>query len=174
MAVRPFRINVPEAVLDDLHRRLEATRWPDGIPNAGWDYGADPGYIRELCDYWRTSYDWRAREAELNTHSGYLAEVDGVDLHFWHVRGEREGAFPLLLIHGWPGSMFEFHGLIEPLTHPSKYGGRAEDAFDVVVPSLPGFGFGGKPKERGWGITRIAAAFDTLMSRELGYTRYGV
>ena len=174
MAIRPFRIDVPQSVLDDLNRRLEATRWPETIPEVGWEYGADPHYIRELCDYWRNSYDWRAHEAGLNEHPGFSCEVDGLDLHFWHVRGERKGAFPLLLIHGWPGSMFEFDRLIEPLTHPSHYGGRAEDAFDVVVPALPGFGFGGKPRERGWGISRIAAAFDSLMAHELGYERYGV
>jgi len=174
MAIRPFRFDVPQSVLDDLRSRLEATRWVEPIPGTGWDYGADPAYIRELCEYWHTSFDWRAREQELNAHPGFLCEVDGVDLHFWHVRGERAGAFPLLLIHGWPGSMFEFHETIAMLTHPSQHGGRPEDAFDVVVPALPGFGFGGKPRERGWGISRIAAAFDTLMSRELGYARYGV
>lgn len=173
-AIRPFRIDVSQSVLEDLAHRLAATRWPGGLPGAGWDYGADPGYIRELCEYWRTGYDWRAQEAALNEHPGFLCEVDGVDLHFWHVRGEREGAFPLLLIHGWPGSMFEFHRLVDPLTHPSRHGGNAADAFDIVVPALPGFGFGGKPQERGWGITRIANAFDRLMSDELGYPRYGV
>jgi len=174
MAVRPYRIDVPQAVLDDLKRRLEMTRWPEAIPGTGWDYGADPGYIRELCEYWRTEFDWRTHEAELNRFPGFLAEVDGVDLHFWHVRGERDGALPLLLIHGWPGSIYEFHGLIDRLTNPSRHGGGPEDAFDVVVPALPGFGFGGKPRERGWGISRIAAAFDALMTEELGYDRYGV
>jgi microsomal epoxide hydrolase len=170
---RPYSIDVADSVLDDLRARLARTRWPEPLADAGWDYGANVGYIRELCAYWANGYDWRAQEARLNGRPGFLLEVDGVDLHFWHVRGEREGAFPLLLIHGWPGSMVEFEALIGPLTEPSKHGGRAEDAFDVVIPALPGFGFGGKPTERGWGIARIAAAFDTLMG-ELGYGRYGV
>ncbi len=174
MPPRPFQIDVPQAVLDDLRRRLERTRWPEPIPGAGWDYGARIDAVRELCDHWRDSYDWRAQEARLNAYPQFLAEVDGVDVHFWHVRGSGPQPFPLLLVHGWPGSMFEFFDLIEPLTNPAAYGGRAEDAFDVVIPALPGFGFGGKPRERGWGITRIAAAFNTLMTEELGYDRYGV
>jgi microsomal epoxide hydrolase len=174
MPVRPYRIDVPEPVLDDLHRRLGHTRWPDPLDDAGWDYGANVAYIRELCDYWRDGYDWRAQEASLNQWPQFTCEVDGVELHFWHVRGEGSSAFPLLLIHGWPGSIVEFQALIDPLTHPSAHGGRPEDAFDLVIPSLPGFGFSGKPRDRGWGITRIAAAFDALMHDELGYERYGV
>ncbi len=173
MPPRPFRIDVPQSVLDDLQRRLENTRWPDQLDGAGWDYGANVEYVRELCDYWSRTYDWREHEARLNQYPQFLCEVDGVDLHFWHVRGEGAAAFPLLLIHGWPGSIVEFEALIGPLTRPSAFGGREEDAFDVVIPALPGFGFGGKPTERGWGITRIAAAFDGLMA-ELGYATYGV
>jgi len=170
MTPRPFAIDVPQSVLDDLRDRLGRTRWPEPIPGADWDYGADIGYIRELCDYWLAGYDWRRHERDLNRFPGFLAEVDGVDLHFWHIRGEGPDRFPLLLIHGWPGSIFEFHALIDLLARPQA--GRA--AFDLVVPALPGFGWSGKPRERGWGITRIAAAFDTLMTRELGYSRYGV
>ena len=173
LSPRPFRINVPQPVLDDLQERLRRTRWPQPLDDANWDYGANVDYIRELCAYWAGGYDWRSHETRLNQHPQFLAEVDGVDLQFWHVRGEGPAPFPLLLIHGWPGSMVEFEALIEPLTQPSKHGGRSEQAFDVVIPSLPGFGFGGQPRERGWGITRIAAAFDTLM-RGLGYDRYGV
>jgi microsomal epoxide hydrolase len=160
---RPFRIDVPDAVLTDLRERLARTRWPEPIPGAEWDYGAKVETVRELCVYWRDGYDWRAAEADLNAVPGFLCEVDGVDLHYWHVRGGAPDALPLLLIHGWPGSMFEFRQLLGPLS----------EQFDLVVPALPGFGFGGKPRERGWGVTRIAAAFDTLMS-VLGYERYGV
>ena len=174
MPPRPFQIHVPDAVLDDLHARLEHTRWPGQFPGAGWDYGANLAYIRELCDYWRTGYDWRLHERHLNRYPGFLCEVDGVDIHFWHVRGKGPSPFPLLLIHGWPGSMFEFFFMIDRLTDPAAHGGSPDDAFDLVIPSLPGFGFGGKPAERGWGITRIAAAFASLMTDELGYHRYGV
>jgi microsomal epoxide hydrolase len=174
MPPRPFRIDVPQPVLDDLNRRLEATRWPEPIPGVEWDYGAKVDYIRELCDYWRTGYDWRLHEGHLNRHPQFLAEVDGVDIHYWHVKGKGPSPFPLLLVHGWPGSMFEFFTLIGRLTDPAAHGGNPADSFDVVIPSLPGFGWSGKPKERGWGISRISAAFDTLMTRDLGYARYGV
>lgn len=170
MTPRPFTITVPNDVLDDLRRRLARTRWPEPIPGAEWDYGANIDYVRELCDYWRSGYDWRHHERELNRFPGFLAEIDGVDIHFWHVRGEGRDPFPLLLIHGWPGSIFELHALIDLLARPGDGG----PAFDLVVPALPGFGWSGKPCERGWGITRIAAAFDTLMRSELGYSRYGV
>jgi len=174
MTPRPFSIDVAQAVLDDLKRRLESTRWPEPIPGVGWEYGAAVTYVRELCDYWRTTYDWRKQEAELNRYPQFLCAVDGIDIQFWHVKGKGPNAFPLLLLHGWPGSMVEFHHLVGPLTDPASHGGDPADAFDVVVPSLPGFGWSGKPTERGWGIARIAAAFDTLMSRALGYSRNGV
>ena len=175
MAPRPFRIEVPDTVLDDLRERLRRTRWPEPLNDqAGWDDGADVAYLRELCAYWAAGYDWRAWEARLNAIPGFLAEVDGVELHFWHVRGAGPSAMPLLLVHGWPGSIVEFLDLVGPLTDPGAHGGDPADAFDVVVPSLPGFGFGGAPRERGWGVSRISAAFDTLMTRELGYGRYGV
>ena len=173
MPPRPFAIAVPDAVLKDLRERLARTRWPDAIPDTGWDYGADLGYVQELCDYWRRDYDWRRYEAAINAQPQFLCEVDGVDIHFWHVRGEGPDAQPLLLTHGWPGSMFEFLDLIGPLTNPAAHGGDAADAFDVVIPSIPGFGWSGKPRERGWGPGRIAAAFDRLMTEELGYPRYG-
>jgi epoxide hydrolase len=169
----PFRIEVPDAVLDDLRERLRRTRWPEPIPGTGWDYGADVAYVRSLCETWERGFDWRAHEARLNEVPGFLCEVDGVDLHFWHVRGTGPDPMPLVLVHGWPGSIFEFFELLGPLTDPAAHGGDAADAFDVVVPALPGFGFGGKPCERGWGISRIAAAFDTLMTSVLGYERYG-
>lgn len=165
MAHRPYAIQVPDAVLDDLRERLGRTRWPVPIPGTGTTLGADVAELQELCAYWRDGYDWRAAEAHLNALPGFLCEVDGIDLHFWHVRGTGPSRTPLLLVHGWPGSIAEFRELVEPL---------AADGHDVVVPALPGFGFGGAPRERGWGITRIAAAFDTLMTRELGLPRYVV
>jgi epoxide hydrolase len=174
MPPRSFSVHVPEAVLDDLQKRLAATRWPEPIPGSGWEYGANTDFIRDLCAYWRDGYDWREHERQLNRFPGFLAEVDGVEIHFWHVKGKGPSPFPLLLIHGWPGSIFEFHSILDRLTDPASHGGSADDAFDVVVPALPGFGWSGKPRERGWGITRIARAFDTLMATELGYRRYGV
>ncbi len=174
MPPRPFTIDVPDAILDDLRARLARTRWPEPIPGGDWDYGANVAYVRELCEYWRTEYDWRRHETALNGHPQFLCDVDGVDLHFWHVRGRGPRPFPLLLAHGWPGSVYEFLKLIGPLSDPGGHGGDPADAFDIVVPALPGFGFGGKPKERGWGVSRVAAAFDHLMSHELGYGRYGV
>ncbi len=173
MPPRPFRIDVPQATLDDLHRRLDSTRWPDPIPGTGWDYGADVAYIQDLCRYWRNGFDWRKQVAELNRYPQFLCEVDGVDLHFWHVSGSGPNPLPILLAHGWPGSIFEFHHLIGPLSDPAAHGGDRADSFDVVVPALPGYGWSGKPKERGWGPSRTADAFDHLMSAELGYARYG-
>jgi epoxide hydrolase len=173
MPPRPYEIHVPDSVLTDLKDRLARTRWHEPIPGAGWDYGANVSYIRELCEYWRTGYDWRKQEAALNRYPGFLCEVDGVDLHFWHIKGKGPNPFPLILVHGWPGSIVEFDQMIGPLTDPAAHGGDPADAFDVVVPALPGYGFSGKPKVRGWGPSRTAAAFDTLMVNELGYDKYG-
>jgi pimeloyl-ACP methyl ester carboxylesterase len=172
MAPRPYTIEVPDAALDDLRERLGRTRWPEQIPVTGWDYGVDVAYLRELCEYWRDDYDWRRWEARLNELPGFRCEVDGVDLHYWHVRGVGPAPMPLMLVHGWPGSMMEFLELVGPLADPGAHGGDPADAFDVVVPALPGFGFGGTPRERGWGVSRIAAALHALMTRELGYERY--
>jgi microsomal epoxide hydrolase len=171
--VWPHRIDVPEPVLDDLRERLARTRWPDQLDGAGWDYGVDLDYIRDLCEYWRTDYDWRAQEEALNAVEHFVCPVDGLDLHFWHARGKGPDPLPLVLTHGWPGSAVEYMDLIAPLTDPGAHGGDPADAFDVVVPELPGFGFSGHPRERGWGLTRIAAAFDELMTTHLGYPRYG-
>lgn len=165
MAARPYRIEVAEEVLDDLRERLARTRWPEPAPGEPWGYGLDLDVVRGLCERWRTGFDWRAWEERLNAWPQFLCEVDGVDLHFWHVRGTGPDPLPLLLVHGWPGSILEFLDLLEPLSAAG---------YDLVVPALPGFGFGGRPRERGFGIARIAAAFDALMAHELGYRRYGV
>ncbi|OJH36586.1 epoxide hydrolase family protein [Cystobacter ferrugineus] len=172
MSSRPYRIHVPDAVLSDLHRRLDATRWPEPLPGGAWERGADVSYVRELCEYWRHRYDWRAHEAALNAFPQFLCEVDGVDLHFLHVRGKGPAPMPLVLLHGWPGSIYEFLHLIGPLTDPGAYGGSAQDAFDVIIPSMPGYGFSGKPREPGWSAARIAAAVDRLLVEHLGYPRY--
>jgi epoxide hydrolase len=174
MPVRPFTIEVEDAVLTDLRSRLSRTRWLDPIAQSGWDYGIDQRYLGDLCAYWAERYDWRQWEARLNAIPGFLCEVDGVELHFWHRHGVGPAPMPLLLLHGWPGSMVEFLALVGPLADPAAHGGDPADAFDVVVAALPGFGFGGAPREPGWGVSRIAAALDKLMTSELGYERYAV
>jgi epoxide hydrolase len=170
---RPYVVDVPDAVVEDLKQRLTNARWPDPIPDTGWEYGADIAYIRELCAYWKDQYDWREQEAKLNAYPQFISTIDGVDLHYWHVNGRGLNPFPLILLHGWPGSMFEFHHLIGPLTDPLAHEGDPADSFDVVIPALPGFGFSGHPDERGWGPSRMAAAFNELMVSELGYDSYG-
>ncbi len=170
-AVRPFRVAVPEAALVDLRRRLQATRWPDRETVTDRSQGAPLGELQELVRYWGNGYDWRKAEATLNALPQFMTTIDGVDIHFIHVRSGRPNALPVLIVHGWPGSVFEQIKLIGPLTDPARYGGRAEDAFDVVIPSLPGFGFSGRPTETGWGLERIGEALGVLMTR-LGYARY--
>ena len=171
-AIKPFKIHIEEAVIVDLKDRLARTRWPEQIPGSGWDNGVEIGYMRQLAEYWRTSYDWRKHERALNEFPQFTAEIDGVPIHFIHQRSKSTGALPLVMIHGWPGSIYEFHKIIGPLTEPEDHGGKPEDAFHVVCPSLPGFGFSGQPKERGWSSQRMAEAIAKLMAR-LGYTRYG-
>jgi epoxide hydrolase len=170
--INPFRIAVSDADLDDLRSRLARTRWPEAECVDDWSQGIPLDYTRELADYWANEYDWRARESGLNRFDQFTTEIDGLDIHFIHQRSPHDDAFPLVITHGWPGSIVEFHKVIEPLTNPTAHGGRAEDAFHVVCPSLPGYGFSGKPATTGWGIGKIAEAWDTLMSR-LGYERYG-
>jgi microsomal epoxide hydrolase len=171
--IEPFQVAVPDADLADLHERLDRTRWPHAIPGTGWDYGTDLGYLRELCDYWRHRFDWRAAERRINAFPQFRTTIDDVDLHFLHVRSPEPDATPLLMSHGWPGSIVEFLSVLGPLTDPVAHGGRAEDAFHVVAPSLPGYGFSAPPAVPGWGPRRIAAAFAELMAR-LGYHRYGL
>ncbi|MBD0320433.1 MAG: epoxide hydrolase, partial [Gemmatimonadetes bacterium] len=157
--------------LTDLRQRLAATRWPDRETVADRSQGEQLANVRELVRYWGTGYDWRRAEAKLNALPQFVTNIDGVDIHFIHVRSRHPNAMPLIVTHGWPGSVFEQIKLIGPLTDPTRFGGRAEDAFDVVIPSLPGFGFSGHPAEAGWGSERIGRAWDVLMKR-LGYTRY--
>jgi epoxide hydrolase len=171
--IRRFRVEVPEADLDDLRERLSRTRWPAEVDEADWRRGVPVGYLQELAEYWRTAYDWREHEARLNRLPQFTTTVDGANLHFLHVRSPEPGATPLLLIHGWPGSVVEFLELVGPLIDPRAHGGDPADAFHLVIPSLPGFGFSGPLDEPGWSYDRIAGAFVELMAR-LGYDRYGV
>ena len=168
--IRPYRIEVPDAVLDDLRERLARTRWPEAETVDDWSQGIPLAYTRELAGYWADGYDWRTREAALNRFDHYLTEIDGLDIHFIHQRSPHDDALPLLLTHGWPGSVVEFHKVIEPLVNPAS--GRPEDAFHVICPSLPGYGFSGRPTDTGWGVEKIAEAWETLVGR-LGYDRYG-
>jgi len=170
-AIRPFHAHVPDSEVADMRRRLAATRWPSKETVADESQGVRLAELRELVRYWGTGYDWRKAEAKLNAYPQFQTRIDGVDVHFIHVRSKHPSAMPLIITHGWPGSVFEQIKLIGPLTDPTKYGGRAEDAFDVVIPSLPGYGFSSQPADAGWGSERIARAWDVLMKR-LGYTRY--
>jgi len=170
--IRPFTIAVPDSAIADLQRRLAATRFPDQIPGTGWDYGTDTAYLKELVEYWREDFDWRAQERALNAFDQFVTTIDGVDIHFIHQRSSHPDALPLLLTHGWPGSIAEFRKIIEPLTQPERHGGNPADAFHVVAPSLPGFGFSGKPAEIGYNPERMAHSLAALMDR-LGYDRYG-
>ncbi|MEV0788686.1 epoxide hydrolase family protein [Kribbella sp. NPDC050459] len=169
--IRPFRIDIPQADIDDLRARLTRARWADDLPGAGWERGVPASYLKQLADYWATSYDWRKHEAELNSHPQFTTTIDGEDIHFLHVRSAVENATPLLLVHGWPGSVVEFIDLIGPLTDPVAHGGNEADAFHLVIPSHPGHGFSGPISHTGWTDTRTAAAFAELMKR-LGYDRY--
>jgi pimeloyl-ACP methyl ester carboxylesterase len=170
-AIRPFRINVPDDQLVDLRRRIVATRWPDRETVNDRSQGVQLAEFKEMVRYWGTDYDWRKAEARLNAFPQFITTIDDVDIHFIHVRSRHPNALPIIITHGWPGSVIEQLKIIGPLTDPTAHGGRAEDAFDVVIPSLPGYGFSGKPKGTGWDPDRIARAWAELMQR-LGYTRY--
>lgn len=170
-AIRPFRVNVPKEQLVDLRRRIAATRWPDRETVSDQSQGIQLAKLKPLVEYWGTSYDWRKAEAKLNALPQFVTRIDGVDIHFIHVRSQHPNALPVIITHGWPGSVFEQLKIIGPLTDPPVHGGRAEDAFDVVIPSMPGYGFSGKPTGTGWGPDRIARTWAELMQR-LGYTRY--
>ncbi len=172
-AIRPFRVDIPEPVLADLRERLQGTRYPDEIPGSDWDYGTNLAYLKELVGYWADEFDWRAQERRINGFDHFKTVIDGLDIHFIHQRSPVEDATPLLISHGWPGSFLEFMKVIGPLTDPVAHGGSARDAFHVVVPSIPGYGFSDKPQERGYGPSQMGDIFAKLMER-LGYERYGL
>ena len=170
-AVQPFRLAIPQAELDDLRQRLAHVRLPEAATVDGWEQGVPLDRLRDLIAYWRDGYDWRRCEARLNGLGQYRTEIDGLGIHFLHVRSRHEDALPLLLTHGWPGSVIEFLKAAGPLTDPEAHGGKAQDAFHLVIPSLPGYGFSDKPARSGWGVERIGATWGALMER-LGYARY--
>ncbi|MBX9398244.1 epoxide hydrolase [Streptomyces sp. TRM72054] len=170
--IRPFRLDIPQRDLDDLYDRLDRTRWPDELPGVGWAYGVPGDYLRELVRYWRHTYDWRAAEARLNEWPQFTTTIDGTNVHFAHVRSPEPDATPLVVTHGWPGSIVEFLDVVGPLTDPAAHGGDPADAFHVVLPSIPGFGLSGPTPDTGWEAGRVADAWAELMSR-LGYDRFG-
>jgi pimeloyl-ACP methyl ester carboxylesterase len=170
-SIRPFRFEASEADLDDLRKRILATRWPERETVSDDTQGVQLATIQKLSDYWAKGYDWRKLEARLNLYPQFVTEIDGLDIHFIHVRSQNPDALPLIVTHGWPGSIIEQLKIIDPLTNPTAFGGNAEDSFDVVIPSMPGYGFSGKPTAAGWGPERIAKAWDVLMKR-LGYDNY--
>ena len=170
-AVRPFRVNVADAELAELHRRIQATKWPERETVADASQGVQFATMHNLARYWATDYDWRKCEAQLNALPNFLTEIDGLDIHFIYVRSKHERALPLIVTHGWPGSIVEQLKIIEPLTNPTAHGGSAADAFDVVIPSMPGYGYSGKPTSTGWDVAHIARAWVVLMKR-LGYTKF--
>lgn len=172
MAIEPFRINISDSVLDDLKQRLARTRFPDEVNDANWSYGTDLAYLKDLIDYWRTRYDWRAAEGALNRFRQFRTTVDGLGLHFIHERGVGPKPLPVVISHGWPGSIVEFMKIIGPLTDPARHGGDPADAFDVVAPSLPGYGFSGHARAPGMHPGKIADLFAALM-QQLGYERFG-
>lgn len=171
-AIRPFRIDIAQAELDDLNDRLARTRWPGEPLGIGWSRGVPVGYMEELAEYWRTGYDWRAQEARLNQYPQFTTTIDGANVHFLHVQSPEPDALPLILTHGWPGSVVEFLNVIGPLADPRAHGGDPVDAFHLVIPSVPGFGFSGPTPDTGWTSDRVARAWVELM-RRLGYERYG-
>jgi len=172
MQIQPFTINIPQTALVDLYDRLARTRWPNELPGVGWSRGVALGYLKELVDYWQNGYDWRKHEAQLNQYPQFTTEIDGQTIHFLHVRSPEPNALPLILTHGWPGSIVEFLQVIGPLSDPRSHGCDPADAFHLVIPSIPGFGFSGPAREAGWTTARVAKAWAELMHR-LGYDRYG-
>lgn len=171
-SIKPFTIDVPGAVLKDLRERLEKTRFPDQLDNKDWRYGTELSYLKELCTYWRSSFDWRLQERALNRFAHFHTIIDGLKIHFIHQQSKEKDAIPLIMIHGWPGSFIEFTKVIGPLTDPKAYGGHSDDAFHVICPSIPGYGFSEAPRKPGFGCKQIAEIFVKLMAR-LGYTQYG-
>ena len=174
MSIQPFTINIPQATLEDLRERLARTRWPDEVEGAGWDYGTNLDYLKSLVDYWQHAFDWRAQEAKLNQFAQFRADLDGLGIHFVHERGKGPDPTPLLLLHGWPDSFYRYHKVIPRLSDPASYGGNPADSFDVIVPSLPGFGFSDRPSARGATSIRTAELLARLMTEVLGYQKYAV
>jgi epoxide hydrolase len=171
-AINPYSIDIAQSALDDLKERLGRTRWPDELPGVGWDLGVPLNYLKHLATYWATTYDWRSQEKALNEFAQFTTVIDDQNVHFLHVRSSEPDALPLLITHGWPGSIAEFLDIIDPLVNPAAHGGDPADAFHVIAPSIPGFGFSGPTHETGWNTVRVAHAWVELMSR-LGYERYG-
>ena len=172
MAITPFKVEVPDKVLQDLNERLARTRWPDEIPGSGWDYGSNLDYIKELVEYWQTKFDWRAQERLINSFSHFKTDVDGLGIHFIHEKGKGPNPMPLVITHGWPGTFFEMHKIIPMLSDPAKHGGDPADAFNVVAPSMPGYGFSDAGVIRGLDIFTIGDMWAKLMSENLGYERF--
>jgi len=172
MSVKPFKVQVEQAILDDLRERLARTRWPDEIEDAGWDYGSNLAYLKELLGYWQNNFDWRAQEAAINRFKHFRSEIDGLNIHFIHERGKGDNPMPIMLMHGWPDSFYRMLKIIPMLTDPQNHGGDTNDAFDVIVPSAPGYGFSDRPSHRGMNAAKIASLFAKLMTEELGYERY--
>jgi pimeloyl-ACP methyl ester carboxylesterase len=172
MKAKTFQIKVPQKTLTDLRKRLANTRWPDEIEGAGWEYGTNLAYLKELVDYWQNDFDWREQEAMLNKFPQFKTEIDGMNVHFVHVKGKGPNPTPLLLVHGWPDSFYRFYKIIPMLTDPEKYGGKAEDSFDVIVPSIPGFGFSDRPTTKGFTHENSAELFFKLMTQALGYEKF--
>lgn len=171
-AIRPFHVNIPEAELAELRKRITATRWPEQETVSDISQGVPLATMKKVADYWANEYDWRRCEAKLNALPQFITEIDGLDIHFIHVRSKHENALPLIVTHGWPGSIVEQLKIVDPLTNPTAHGASAEDAFHIVIPSMPGYGFSGKPAATGWDVPRIASAWIELMKR-LGYTKFG-
>ena len=172
MAVQPYKIEIPDSVLDDLKSRLERTRWPDELPDTGWDYGSNLDYVRELVEYWRTKFDWHAQEKLINSFSHFKSKVDGLNIHFIHEKGKGPNPMPLVITHGWPGTFFEMYKVIPMLSDPASHGGDPADAFDVVAPSMPGYGFSDATDKRGLSVLSIGDLWAKLMSENLGYQKF--
>ena len=172
MAVQPYKIEIPDSVLDDLKSRLERTRWPDELPGTGWDYGSNLDYVKELVEYWRTKFDWHAQEKLINSFSHFKSKVDGLNIHFIHEKGKGPNPMPLVITHGWPGTFFEMYKVIPMLSDPASHGGNPADAFDVVAPSMPGYGFSDATDKRGLSVLSIGDLWAKLMSENLGYQRF--
>lgn len=172
MAVQPYKIEIPDSVLDDLKSRLERTRWPDELPDTGWDYGSNLDYVKELVEYWRTKFDWHAQEKLINSFSHFKSKVDGLNIHFIHEKGKGPNPMPLVITHGWPGTFFEMYKIIPMLSDPASHGGDPADAFDVVAPSMPGYGFSDATDKRGLSVLSIGDLWAKLMSENLGYQKF--